>query len=123
MTTPAATPQRMAWLTLRRIRGESITYRDGDLAVELVAVPTRPEALQVDSGESLVVSSRELDWLVDPDELVDADGLRVEPRTGATITRLSGDVYRIAPTNVSDDAWNWSDPLETWRRIHSAKRN
>ena len=53
MTTPAATPQRLAWLTLRRLRGEPIIYTRGDLVIELVAVTTRPDGIQLDAGDAM----------------------------------------------------------------------
>ncbi|GAB5404303.1 MAG: hypothetical protein Aurels2KO_25340 [Aureliella sp.] len=120
-TVPAYTPQRLAWLTLRHQRGESVTYTDGDLVIDLVAVATRPDARQVDATEGFIVSSRAMDWLVDPDELIDEQNNRVEPADGAFITRKSGEKYKLMPTDGSEDTWRWSDPLETWRRINTAK--
>jgi hypothetical protein len=121
MTVPAYTPQRLAWLTLRRQRGEPITYTDGDLVINLVAVATRNDARQVDASEGFIVSSRAMDWLVDPDELIDELKKRVEPADGAFITRESGEKYKLMPTDGNEDTWRWSDPLETWRRINSSK--
>ena len=116
------TPQRLAWLTLRRVRGEKIEYRDGDLVINLVAVATRPDARQVDAGTEFVVRTSDLDWLVDPAELIDEAGAPVEPQHRAKITRANGEVFRTLPADSSDDTWRWSDPAHTWMRIHSLKK-
>lgn len=122
MTTPAYTPQRLAWLTLRRARGETITYTRGDLVATCVAVPTRPEARQDDLNESVTLSARRMDWLVDPAELLDDAGESILPKRGDKITRASGETYRVQPGDGGDDVWNWSDPLKTWRRIRSEQQ-
>lgn len=120
----ALTAQRLAWLTLRKYRGEAITYTRGDLIISgLVAVPTRPDAVQIDAGDGLGISSRNLDFLIDPAELIDETLAQVEPRQGDRITRANGDVFRVQATNGQDDPWHWSDPLETWRRINSNKQS
>lgn len=117
--TESLSPQRLAWLTIRRQRGEKVTYTRGDLSIEMVAVATRPETRQIDGGEQFVTQSRELDWLVAPDEMVDEDGTQIEPAKRATITRASGEVYRVMPTDSTEHSWRWSDPTHAWRRIHT----
>lgn len=124
MTTPAYTPQRLAWLTLRRLHGEPITYTRGDLVATCVAVPTRPAARQIDASDSVTITSRQMDWLVDPAELVDAATAEsIVPRHGDRITRASGETYRVQPADTGDDVWSWSDPLHTWRRVRSEQQS
>ena len=118
---PPLTPQRLAWLTLRRARGEPITYTDGDLVINLVAVATRPDARQLDAGENFTAKSLDLDWLIAPDELVDETGDPVTPAHRAKITRANGETYRCMPTDSSEDTWRWSDPQQTWMRVHTSK--
>jgi hypothetical protein len=128
-STVAAT-RRRHWLTLRAMYGEPITYRAGDLVLtnhpitgeRLKGVPARVDATQVATGESTVATSRSQDWLLDPDELVDETGQRVEPRHGHTITRESGEIFKVQPTDTSDDVWRWSDGFHTWRRVFSERR-
>jgi hypothetical protein len=122
-----AETRRRHWLALRKLHGEPITYRAGDLVITnhpatgepLKAVPAQVDGEQVALSESTTVTSRGQDWLIDPDELLDALLERVEPEHGHTITRASGEVYAVSPTDNNDDVWRWSDALHTWRRIHS----
>lgn len=113
-----AAARRRHWLTLRAQYGEPITYRAGDLVVALVAVPAAVGGRQIGT-EQMAASVRGLDWLIDPDELVDADGLRIEPRHGHRITRADGTEYRVQPTDTAASVWRWSDSLQTWRRVNT----
>ena len=124
MTTSATpTPERLAWLTIRKQRGEECTYKSGDLVIDLVAVPTRPDATQIDAADNLVLGSKELQFLIDPAELVDENGAQVEPELNDEITiKRFNQAYRCAPNGSSDDVWRWSDPRRTWRRINAAEK-
>jgi hypothetical protein len=122
-----AQARRRHWLALRKLHGEPITYQAGDLVITnhpttgepLKAVPAAVDGQQVALTETTTVTSRGQDWLIDPDELVDESGDRIEPDHGHTITRESGEVYAVQPTDTNDDVWRWSDSLHTWRRVHS----
>ena len=119
---PANTPQRNVWLTIRRLRGEEVSYRRGDLSIDLVAVPTRPDALQLDGPEQITFKSDELQFLIDPAELVDENGIQVEPQLTDTIEIKRWQTkYKVQPTQKVTEAWRWSDPLRTWRRVNTAK--
>lgn len=133
-TPPTNTPQRNLWLSIRKLRGELISYSDGDLVIgdeatsiddanACVAVPTRPDALQLDGADDQsTFGSDELQFLIAPDELVDENGERFEPAEGAIIKLLRfGDEYRIQPTDGTVKSWRWSDSLRTWYRINAAK--
>lgn len=128
MASPSvAAIRRQHWLAVRSLHGEAITYRAGDLVISqhpttgepLKAVPAQVDGQQTPTGDGLTVTSRGQDWLIDPDELVDELLERVEPAHGHTITRASGEVFKVQPTNNADDVWRWSDGLHTWRRVHS----
>lgn len=132
MTTPPVnTALRNVWLTIRRSHGEVIRYRDGDLVIEgteekpLKAVPTTPDNIQVDGGGDIVsFASEELQFLIDPLELVDENGEQVEPRSGATIEiiRLEA-TYLLKPADGTDEVWRYSDPSRLWYRVHTQKTN
>ncbi len=124
-----AQARRRHWLALRKLHGEPITYRAGDLVITkhpttgepLVAVPARVDGQQVALSESTSVTSQGQDWLIDPDELVDEDLERVEPDHGHVIETAAGEIYRVSPTDNANDVWRWSDSLHTWRRVHSER--
>jgi hypothetical protein len=122
-----AAVRRRHWLTLRALHGEPVVYRAGDLVIgagdtPLIAVPARVDGVQVSTGDALTVTSRSQDWLIDPDELIDESGDRVEPRHGHTIGRRSGEVYKVQPTDTAEDVWRWSEGSQTWRRVHSERQ-
>lgn len=116
---PSAALLRLALRVLKEQRGETVTYTVAGYSIELVGVLTRPTAQQTDMAEDAVIESRAWDWLIDPAELLDADGEQIEPARGHKITRADGTVYLIQPSDVSDLCWRWSDGQRTWRRIHS----
>lgn len=67
MTTPlAATLKALAWKATKTQRGETVTYYSGDDSVELTAVFSRPNPVQVDGEENVVFESRSWDILIDP---------------------------------------------------------
>jgi hypothetical protein len=122
-----AAVRRRHWLTLRTLYGEPVVYRAGDLVVgagatPLIAVPARVDGQQVSTGDALTVTSRSQDWLIDPDELIDESGDRVEPRHGHTVTRNNAEVYKVQPTDTAEDVWRWSDGGQTWLRVHSERQ-
>jgi hypothetical protein len=118
---PHAALLRLAWRTLQAQRGETITYHVGSysIVIERKAVLTRPVTQQVDTGENLAIESRAWDWLIDPDDLVDANGDRLEPDRGHRIEREDGIKYSVQPSDAGALAWRWSDGSHTWRRVHA----
>lgn len=116
---PSAALLQLAWRVLKAQRGERVTYHAGSYSVELTAVLTRPTAAQVDTNEDAVIESRAWDWLIDPADLIDADGETIEPARGNKIERSDGTVYRIQPSDARGLCWRWSEGQHTWRRTHT----
>ncbi|MEC7395574.1 MAG: hypothetical protein VX930_03685 [Pseudomonadota bacterium] len=119
---------RYLWTDIRKLKGELIRYVDGDLVIAgtqqkpLKAVPTRPDYVQTDGGGDVTIGVQELDWLIDPEELVDENGTKLEPRDGARIEFLRyGTEYEIRAIQGTEEAWRYSDPSRTWIRIHTGK--
>ncbi len=117
---PHAALLRLALRTLQAQRGETITYHIGSYSIEIEkAVLTRPISQQVDTGENMAIESRAWDWLIDPADLVDADGEQIEPSRGHRIERQDGTKYSIQPSDAGALAWRWSEGSHTWRRVHA----
>ena len=117
---PHAALLRIAWRTLQVQRGESITYYVGSYSIVIEkAVLTLPGSGQVDTGENLAIETRSWDWLIDPDDLVNASGDRIEPDRGHRIERADGTKYAVQPSDAASLAWRWSDGSHTWRRTHT----
>jgi hypothetical protein len=116
---PSAALLSLAWRVLKAQRGERVTYYVGDYSVALTAVLTRPSAGQVDMETDATIESRAWDWLIDPNELIDASSERIEPSLGSKIERADGTIYRVQPSDANGLCWRWSDGQRTWRRTRT----
>lgn len=112
---------RLHWQSLLRLYGEKVTYVRGDLSIELTAVPAKPRAQQVSAGDQVVLSSKQLDWLIAPGDLVDGE-TEIEPKRGDKIVRANTEVCRVSPAGGGDDVWRWGDACNTWRRVQSEEK-
>jgi len=61
------------------------------------------------------------DWLVRKELLVDSSGNRFEPSRGDLIQTAGGEAYEVLPGGEGR-SWRWSDPQQTYLRIHTVKR-
>lgn len=122
MTAPALSIQKVHWRTLLRQRGELVNYDTGtDLITDVKVVVTRPVDNQVDLSQdgSIGMESKEWDVLIDPDTLLDSNGIRIVPSQGHKIARAGGVVLTVQPGSTGRTCWRWSDSCETWRRVHT----
>lgn len=122
MPAPALTIQKVHWRTLLRQRGELVNYDTGSqLILDVKVLVTRPAANQIDlsSDGTIVMEAKDWDVLIDPDTILDGNGVRIVPATGHTITRASGLVLAVKSSAGGQPVWRWSDSLETWRRVHT----
>jgi hypothetical protein len=122
MPAPALTIQKVHWRTLLRQRGELVNYDTGSqLILDVKVIVTRPNVNQIDlsSDGSIVMEAKDWDVLIDPDTILDGNGVRIVPVTGHVITRASGLVLAVKSSAGGQPVWRWSDSLETWRRVHT----
>lgn len=99
-----------------------VTYRRGNLWVELLATPGRSEDEQVDAyGAAYRVNMR--DWIINADDLV-LGGELVEPEAGDRIEWDDGTgkprTYEAAAEN-GEPPWRYADAHERRLRIHAKK--
>jgi len=104
--------------TVKAAAGETVTYRRGVLFVEITAVPGRKRQSVV-TDESAIMTADQLDFLVEPADLV-LDGEQTLPRRGDQIVRTVGTKTYTYAVRVdgSLDAHD-TDPLTTALRIRT----
>lgn len=125
MTNPAAKALFDAhWATLKSQRGETVTYHRADDSVELTAVFSRPNAIQVDGEQTAVFESRSYDALIDPAWPAGAPESfnGAEPEHGDKIERSDGSLYYVQPSDAADACWRWADGMRTFRRVFIEER-
>lgn len=120
-TSVQASVARLHWRNLLALYGEDVTYVRGDLSIPLRAVPATPRAKQVSGEETIVFGSKQMHWLVHPDDLKDGD-TPIEPKRGDKIQRPSGQRFVVSPADGGDDVWRWADGACTWRRVQTEER-
>ena len=121
MATPiAASLKAIQWKAVKAQRGETVTYHSGDDSVELTAVFSRPNPVQVDGEENIVFESRSWDVLIDPAWPSGAPAKftsTYEPAHGEKVVRADGSTFLVQPSDSADLCWRWSDGDHTWRRV------
>ncbi len=104
-----------------RQRGELVNYDTGtQLIVDVKVIITRPAANQIDIVSDGVISAPAKQWdvLIDPDTILDSNGIRIQPAVGHKILRSNGMLLAVEHRQAEDNtSWRWSDSLETWRRV------
>lgn len=106
--------QRKAYLS------ETIVYaQDGDtVSVTATKAETR---FETDAGDGVLLTGRQVDWLVDAADLVTGLGVGAEPIPGDRIQSGSG-ASAIQYTVVQiggEPAWRWHDRSRKTYRIHT----
>jgi len=107
----------------RRLRGQPVTYTDGDISIEItLAVRASTNWDRNAAHPNVRIGDRSTDWLIDAAELVDGD-TQLEPVRDATITTADGTVYRVLPMGADRQLWQWHDrDARTTYRIHTKER-
>lgn len=111
-----------AWLEGKRreYMVQPIVYKRGTYELSLDATLGRTSGERADhSGLSVRVTER--DFLIAADELIDSLGMPLEPRQGDRIVVELNGVFEEFIVNPlqGDNAWVWSDPYHTVRRVHT----
>ena len=121
MSNPAARAIMVALKAQQRLMGLPITYRTGNVSLELTAVPTSPQSQLVDENGQLITHTTHRDWLVLTSELAD-DNQPIEPENGHEIewTDTEGVLHYFSVTPLNGtEVWRWMDAFHVGRRIHS----
>jgi hypothetical protein len=109
--------------SLKQVGGEAITYRCGNDAIELIAVPVRTRHSEYVNDDDLSLTARERDWIVWADDLVIA-GDRLSPQRGDEFdwTDALGDrhTYQVLPRS-DDRCYRHTDPTLQQLRVYTVE--
>ena len=107
---------------VRRLRGQSVTYRRGSLRVALRAIPGRSEVETADSYGAPTVH-RFKDYILERADLAGTDGQQLEPRAGDSIDKETPDgtvTYQVTSPDETNPPWRAVDDSDgLWIRIHA----
>lgn len=100
--------RRQAFISSRRLRGVDVIYTQGADDVPLTAIPAQTNTTVEDSSTRQRLRSSVRDYLILPEDLVDADDVQIYPEPGDLITE--GDtVYEVPQELAGEPCWRWDD--------------
>jgi len=110
-----------ALASMQACMGQAVTYARGGNSAAITACPgANPHRrAMAEGGAEFAIDAQVRDWLVAAADLVLA-GATVEPRRGDRITTESGEVWELLELD-GGPVWDWSDPANRIRRLHTKR--
>lgn len=123
MTSIAANAVLTAHRAALAVAGEAVTYRRGNDAIELTALPARVQAIE-DDGSEFSHSSREKDWIVAAEDLVIASTPFVPARGDVIRWENAGVVreFQVLPRENDGRYYRHCDPSRVKLRVYTVEK-
>lgn len=110
------------WLRGQRkdFLGQTVTYSQDGATYSLIATKAETR-FESDIGDGVLVTGRQVDWLIDAADLVTGFGAGTRPEAGDRIQAGSGAsavIYTVVQIG-GENIWRWHDRQNKTYRIHT----